>query len=604
MFKFLKKKPKTNDNINGIYGRSSNDLLKPYQHIINQIEQNVGVPDNHWKVNYLEFMSNFALKVQLLPASESHHHSSYGGLLEHSLETGLNALKLRRGKMLPVGANAEVIEREKEIWSFAIFTAALLHDVGKPLTDQIVTIVSETPSRKFNPVTETLVEGDVYHLSFRRGRKYRSHENLPLLLAANLVPKIGLNWITSNSDILDEWTLCLTGRKSEAESIGQLITKADQISTAQNLTGNTNFSTPATKATPLHKRIVTALTYLLDHDELPLNRKGAAGWVFDEKLWLVSKRVLDAVRVHMKEEGQTGIPSDNARIMDELTQHNIIKATDDDLAIWKMEVSVGNWKNQFTVLCFPLSNIWTDQTAWPLSPQDVSVFHIIKPKKDAVDKPLGTQTQTNQDSPTDIENNEFIESNSHPPQEWDLNLPSPPGIELNLPSSLGNEILESTAKNSSILAKSYVHKTPSAKKEKVQLELNESSHTEEIKDNSYGNDFVDWMSNGIADGSITINQQQAMTHVIGENKDLILVSPKIFRVYASKRNLDYKEIQRSFQLLGLHSLNGDINIWSFKTLTKRINKSEGKLNGMLIKNAEAKLNIKLPPPNSHITYSN
>ncbi len=29
-------------------------------------------------------------------------------------------------------------------------------------------------------------------------------------------------------------------------------------------------------------RPVTALTYLLDHDELPLNRKGAAGWVFED----------------------------------------------------------------------------------------------------------------------------------------------------------------------------------------------------------------------------------------------------------------------------------------------------------------------------------
>ena len=155
----------------------------------------------------------------------------------------------------------------------------------------------------------------------------------------------------------------------------------------------------------------------------------------------------------------------------------------------------------------------------------------------------------------------------------DLNLPSPPGIELDLPPPPGIEILESSAKNSSVSAKSNVHKTPTTKQKKVVPEIKESSHTE-IKDKSCGNDFIDWISNGIADGSITINQQQAMTHVIGENKDLILVSPKIFRVYASKRDLDYKEVQRSFQLLGLHSQNGDINIWPFKTLTKRSNKSE------------------------------
>ncbi|MGK0273357.1 MAG: hypothetical protein ACI88H_004038 [Cocleimonas sp.] len=265
-----------------------------------------------------------------------------------------------------------------------------------------------------------------------------------------------------------------------------------------------------------------------------------------------------------------------------------------------MEVNVGSWKNQFTVLCFPLSNIWTNQTAWPQSPQDVSVSQILKPGKNAANKPI--EAQLKQNSSAIIESNDDIESISPPPQVMDLNLPSPPAIELDLPTSPGIKLVESSAKNSPVSAKSNLHKTPSTKQEKVEPKLKESSHTKEIKDNSCGNDFIDWMSNGIADGSITINQQQAMTHIIGENKDLILVSPKIFRVYGSKRNLDYKEVQRSFQLLGLHSQNGDLNIWPFKTLTKRSNKSEGQLNGMLIKNAEAKLNIRLPPQNSCINY--
>lgn len=576
MFSFFKKGSSTKNKVNGITALSANELLAPYQHLITQIEQNTGVPHEHWKLNYLDFISNFSSKVQLLPASESHHHSSYGGLLEHSLETGLNALKLRRAKMLPVGANAEVIEKEKELWSYAIFTAALLHDVGKPLSDQIITIVNETTPRKFNPVTETLSEGNVYQLAFRRGRKYRSHENLPLLLASNLIPEIGLNWITSNPDILDEWTLCLTGRKSEAESIGEIITKADQISTAQNLTGNTNISTPAAKTTPLHKRIVTALTYLLDHDELPLNRKGAAGWVYEDKLWLVSKRVIDAIRVHMREEGQTGIPSDNTRIMDELTQHNIIQPTDDDLAIWKMDVSVGSWKNQFTLLCLPLVNLWTDQTAWPVSSKEVTVIQIIKPTTkpnyQATDKPIESNGSDN---------------------STDLDLPLPPGIELTEPIQ---ELMPEPNPT--------MDETPSSEIETVQSSPNIDPDNDDASNQEIlsGSDFVDWLSNGIADGSITINQQQAMTHTIGDDKDLILVSPKIFRVYASIRNLDYKEVQRDFQLLGIHTQNADKNIWPFKTLTKRSNKNSGKLNGMLIENAEGKLNIRLPPKNSHIDY--
>ena len=541
MFSFLKKTPLIKERINGIYALSANKLLAPYQHLITQIQQNIGVPQEHWKLNYLDFIINFSSKVQLLPASESHHHSSYGGLLEHSLETGLNALKLRKAKMLPVGANAEVIEKEKELWSYAIFTAALLHDVGKPLSDQIITIVNESSPRKFNPVTETLSEGSVYQLAFRRSRKYRSHESLPLLLASNLIPEIGLNWITSNPDILDEWVLCLTGRKAEAESIGEIITKADQISTAQNLTGNTNISTPAAKTTPLHKRLVTALKYLLEHDELPLNRKGAAGWVFEDKLWLVSKRVIDAIRIHMREEGQTGIPSDNARIMDELTQHNIIQPTDHDLAIWKMDVSVGSWKNQFTLLCFPLIHLWANQSAWPVSSEKVTVKQIIKPTTEPNQQSAGTQAKPNSSA-------KHIPVESYDLDDGtDLKLPLPPGIEL--PEPVQERKAEPVP---------TIHETPSPELETVQSipgnQDNEDVSSQEILRSS---DFVDWLSNGIADGSITINQQQAMTHTIGDNKDLILVSPKIFRVYATKRNTDYKEVQRNFQLLGIHTRNAE-----------------------------------------------
>ncbi len=281
----------------------------------------------------------------------------------------------------------------------------------------------------------------------------------------------------------------------------------------------------------------------------------------------------------MREEGQTGIPSDNARIMDELTQHNIIKPTDENLAIWKMDVSVGSWKNQFTLLCFPLVNLWTDQTAWPLSSEKVTVIQIIKPTSKPNEHLAETQEKPNfQAIAKPIKSNDLEDST-------DFELPLPPGIELPEPIPTIDE-------------------TPSYETETVQSSPNIDADKIDASNQDIlnGSDFVDWLSNGIANGSITINQQQAMTHTIGDNRDLILVSPKIFRVYATKLNTDYKEVQRNFQLLGIHTRNAEKNIWPFKTLTKRNNKKSGKLNGMLIENAEDKLNIRLPPKNSHIDY--
>ena len=73
--------------------------------------------------------------AQLLPASESHHHAQPGGMALHSLETALHALKRRQGLMLPPGAPTETQQRAQHRWTYAVFLAALLHDMGKAAHD-------------------------------------------------------------------------------------------------------------------------------------------------------------------------------------------------------------------------------------------------------------------------------------------------------------------------------------------------------------------------------------------------------------------------------------------------------------------------------------
>jgi predicted HD phosphohydrolase len=37
--------------------------------------------------------------------------------------------------MLPIGANVEAQNEKKDLWTFVIFVAALLHDIGKTVSD-------------------------------------------------------------------------------------------------------------------------------------------------------------------------------------------------------------------------------------------------------------------------------------------------------------------------------------------------------------------------------------------------------------------------------------------------------------------------------------
>ena len=143
---------------------------------------------------------------------------------------------------------------------------------------------------------------------------------------------------------------------------------------------------------------------------------------------------------------------------------------------------------------------------------------------------------------------------------------------------------------------------PSSNSEPVEKNKQNNSKPDKPKPpiKNTGKDFINWISKGIADGSLPVNIQNALIHTIGENKNLILVSPLIFRKYANLNDTTYQQVQHDFQSLKLHKITeANKNIWRFETISKR-NKKGNTLNGMLIERAEEKLGIRLPPANMHL----
>ncbi len=108
-------------------------LLQPHASLVTEITRVVGLPTPVWNSLGDPLLTRFAEFCQRMPASEAHHHAHPGGLLEHTLDVAVRALRLRQGLMLPPGADAEDISRLKSRWSYAVLAAALLHDIGNPL---------------------------------------------------------------------------------------------------------------------------------------------------------------------------------------------------------------------------------------------------------------------------------------------------------------------------------------------------------------------------------------------------------------------------------------------------------------------------------------
>ncbi|MEX2258538.1 MAG: MobH family relaxase [Woeseia sp.] len=355
-------------------------LLADHRTRLTGIRAIVGVPEQHWCWLYQPLFAAFAETVQRLPASEAHHHCESGGLLRHALEVVELALKIRRGCVLPPDQEPEVVIAEQDVWTYAVASAALLHGAGSVLAEQRIVLQGgdRSPIGVWSPWVGPMSKtgGTHYRIEFRRGREHRLHEAVTLLLVGNIVPKDGLRWLADHHDALGAWLGAIGSVTLGSSVIADIVKEADRGSVARDLSGERR-QLPSASVKPLAERLLVALRQLIDSGALPINRQGAAGFLDDTALWLVSERGLDAVREAL--QGQAGVPLRNDRLIDELQQRGLAVPNAEQRAVWTCEVRVGegdeSWRQTLTLLRIPLDHLWPDPEARP-APAAVSVREV------------------------------------------------------------------------------------------------------------------------------------------------------------------------------------------------------------------------------------
>lgn len=524
-------------------------LLQPHQSLLHTIRQLVGVPRAHWDTLYGTVFEAYALFVQQLPASEAHHHAGPSGMLRHGLEVVREVLKLRRGRLLPPGAAAERLVTCHDLWTYATATAALLHDLGKPVTDQWVRLYDKQDRQlgRWNPWNGPMSgQAAWYRVEFVRERRYRLHEQVPPLLVHFVLPPRGLNWLASDVEVFRAWLATIGGNAEQAGVIGELVQQADGVSVASDLAG-APASMPTARRKPLAIRLLTGLRHLLDQGELPLNRPGAAGWRTEDELWLVSKRVLDTLREQLHRAGQDGVPTRNDRLMDELQQHDLLRPNG-DRAVWTVRVIDGDWSQQLTVLCFPVSVLWPEVDARP-------------PLFTGMVKPVVTE--------------DHVEA---PVAQMDGSAANTTSRTAPDPSSVSATTVNGTTSNIS-------DDLPSSDPQVFEM-------ADELDP---GRRFLAWLKDGLAAGRLPINTVHARVHTVTEG--LLLVSPGIFKDFDRD---DWTRVQKRFQKLKLHRRTAQgTNVWTYQVKGER---RQSRINGLLIGEPETALGLRLPPANAHLRF--
>ncbi len=530
------------------------------QMLVQAIEDLTRVTPAHFEALYRHALRNYAAYVQQLPASEAHHHAGLGGLLDHGLEAAVFALKLRRGHLLPPGAPTEVIDGQADLWSYACFTAVLLHDIGKPAVDQNVDLFDKH-GRALGPWDPWSgpMQAQTYEARFVRNRNFRMHQRAAPLLARLIVPPDGFRWLASEREVLAAWLAVISGMPEDVGPLGQIVEEADRLSTAADLTGGVTRQTLTARVRPLHERLVTGLRYLIDRGALQLNRPDAAGWLVDDELWLVVKTALDALRAHLLQEGQSRIPVDNRRLMDELQQRGVL-IPNGNRAVWSARITLDGCQQDLTLLRFPAARLWPDPairpdtchgTIQPLAGPDVAEAPETSP----------AVPQSVMDEP--------------PPRV----MPAPAAPRSPEPAVKSPEPLAAVGAPPSPVA--TVTEAPAF-----------------TKPTDLGQAFLAWLKQGLVSGELPINTVNARVHRVREG--VLLVSPGIFRDYGIAVQAPWASIQKRFQKLRLHRKTPEgFNIWNYTVVGERRTRE---LKGILVEDPEKALgpDLMLPPPNVHV----
>ena len=598
--------------------------------LIASIRVKTGLAPANFERDYGQTMGRFMTFVQLLPASESHHHAQPGGLLLHALETANIALHLRRAQVLPPGVAPEDIQRREHRWTFGVFLAALIHDVGKPLADLHIVIAKQRGEGTWSPLAGTMAEccATRYRVMFGSSRaphggapgvgNYAAHQRMGIFLLQRLVPQSTLAWLSEDAELLMQLTAFLSG-EDKTNAVAWIVTQADRESVRLNLLTGPRTRFASARAVPLIERLMEALRRMLAEGGcLPLNRPGAAGFVSDGQVWFVSKRLADEVRAYLAvHESAAGIPGPekNDRLFDVWQEYGALVANPETGgAIWRVRVQADGFDQVLTLLRFPLEKLYPTPASYPanfagrviplVDAHDSSLMETIE---EGVPTSAGTEIgSTPQDggnfSPT------FVPPSGLPP------MPSPGG-DPDPGTAAAEEFLEEDDATQFLPRPPDGHRIAPMRLPDKPIKLDRLAKPKAAAQgpSEAALRFMGWLQQGLANGSIVHNETGAMVHFAAEG--MLLISPRIFRHFAERfgekgdgtpSNLVEDKlgtgIQREVIKAGWHLLGPKkTNVHKYQVV-RRNGKGGSQLSVMIIREPQRFIEP-VPPANPHLVRS-
>lgn len=497
-------------------------------------------------------MQRYAELVQLLPASESHHHAYAGGMLDHGLEVVNYALRIRQQHLLPPGATPEEQSTSSERWTVAVVYGALLHDAAK-LLDIDIFIKDSGVWRIWNGS----IPGP-YRVRYRKNRDYMLHQATNGLLCHRILDGRVLDWLYADSEVFKQLMFTMAGYSSEAGIIGEIVSQADRASVASSLGGDPTKAIQA-PVESLQRKLIDALRYLVK-EQLALNTPRAPAYLTEEALWIVAPSVPNQLKSYLLEHGVGGIPSNTTRMYDEMQAHGLIEEAGEGKSVWKADIQIEEWQATLSFLKVPPGLVWGPGDERPAALSGTFTVVDGKGAKSEENK----NSQRSADTSKETSDTTTTQAMSSVTQQETEERKNQETIH-----SEGEDTLNFD-KMVSIIAgdkpKVTLQDTSMAEKSEVEVESNTDKKQSSPSDgaaNDYGECFVRWLKENLSNHRLIVNDTKALVHVV--EGTYFLVSPGIFKRFCNVKfgsDKAWNKVQQRFQKQGMHiKTDQSMNIW-------------------------------------------
>ena len=283
--------------------------------------------------HYLPAIMSLAALVQLLPASQAHHHRGAGGMLRHSLEVGMWALQQTEGKLIRGVVTPQQRRVVEPRWKLTVFLAGICHDLGKVITD--ISVTNRCNDLVWEPYDQGLYEWAIenkvgnYFLHWQDGRG-KKHTNVSSTLVNSVIKKETFRWINrGGSDAVIWLTESLNNNPGSTNQIHNFVVKADQLSVERDLKSMGVAMAGYEIGVPVERYLTDIMRRLVQEGIWRINEPSARVWNLEGTTYLVWPMAGEEIARRTKDEDIPGLPKTADGILDMMVEREIAYLRDD-----------------------------------------------------------------------------------------------------------------------------------------------------------------------------------------------------------------------------------------------------------------------------------